>query len=98
MRRIPVLLVLLCFGLMLPGLSATPSHELLDLGRVDEAVQVFEHQVQQAPSDGASYNLLCRAYFMREEWDRGIANCEKARNLDPQNSVYQRWLGSIYGE
>jgi tetratricopeptide (TPR) repeat protein len=99
MRRIPVLLALLCFGFTLPSLAATPSsHELLDAGRVDEAVQVFERQVQQAPSDAASYNLLCRAYFVREEWDRGIANCEKARNLDPRNSLYQLWAGSIYGE
>ena len=35
---------------------------------------------------------------MIEEWDRGIAACEKARSLDPQNSVYHLWLGRIYGE
>src|SRR6201993_2640881 len=79
------------------SLGASP-RELLASGHVDEAVQVLEHQVRQAPNDASGYNLLCRAYFMMEDWDRGIANCEKARNLDPQNSVYQRWLGRNYGE
>ena len=99
MRRIAVLSLMLSFGFALPGESAAPSAQaLLDSGRVDEAVQVFEQQIRETPNDAAGYNLLCRAYFMREEWDRGIANCEKARNLDPQNSLYHLWLGSIYGE
>ncbi|HET9319808.1 MAG TPA: tetratricopeptide repeat protein [Bryobacteraceae bacterium] len=99
MRRGVVLFLLLSLGFVLPGMSATPSaQELLDSGRADEAVQAFEQQVRDSPNDAAGYNLLCRAHFMREEWDRGIANCEKARDLDPQNSLYQLWLGSIYGE
>jgi tetratricopeptide (TPR) repeat protein len=99
MRRGVVLFLLLFLGFVLPGVSATPSaQELLDAGRADEAVQAFEQQVRDSPNDAAGYNLLCRAHFMREEWDRGIANCEKARTLDPENSRYNLWLGSIYGE
>src|SRR6201993_2621567 len=79
------------------SLGASP-RELLASGHVDEAVQMLELQVRQAPDDTAGYNLLCRAYFMMEEWDRGISNCERARNLDPQNSFHYVWLGRIYGE
>jgi len=79
--------------------AANPSpKELLAAGRADDAVQVLQQQVSQSPSDAESNNLLCRAYFMLEEWDRGIAACERARDLDPQNSVYHLWLGRIYGE
>ena len=53
---------------------------------------------QLSSTDADSYNLLCRAYFMLEEWDRGIATCERARNLDPHKSLYHLWLGRIYGE
>ena len=82
-----------------PGVSASASpQELLASGRVDEALQMLEQQVNQAPNDAAGYNLLCRAYFMSEDWDRGISNCEHARNLDPKNSRYHLWLGRIYGE
>ena len=84
---------------LLTGLTLAASpQDLLASGHVDEAVQVLEQQVRQSPNDAAGYNLLCRAYFMMEEWDRGTANCERARNLDSQNSFQYVWLGRIYGE
>jgi hypothetical protein len=65
MRRIAVLALLLSFGFVLPGVSSEPSaQELLDSGHADEAVQVFELRVREAPNDATGYNLLCRAYFM----------------------------------
>jgi len=86
-----------CF--LLKPASADPSpKELLAAGRVDDAIQALDQQIQRTPGDAESYNLLCRAYFMLEEWDRGIPACEHARSLDPQNSLYQLWLGRIYGE
>lgn len=98
MPRTAVILLLASLFLV-PGVSASASpQELLASGRVDEAVQVLEQQVNHAPNDAAGYNLLCRAYFMMEDWDRGISNCEHARSLDPQNSRYHLWLGRIYGE
>lgn len=35
---------------------------------------------------------------MTEEWDRGIPECERARNLAPAKSLNYLWLGRIYGE
>jgi tetratricopeptide (TPR) repeat protein len=75
--------------------------ELLATGHVDEAIQALQKKIDPSPADAESaksYNLLCRAYFMLEEWDRGVAACERARNLDPQNSLYQLWMGRAYGE
>src|SRR5580704_4408940 len=90
---------LLLVALLPRPASALPSpKELLASGRVDEAVQALQQQVARTPTDAESHNLLCRAYFMLEEWDRGIAACERARNLDPQKSLYHLWLGRIYGE
>ena len=92
---VPAFFVFLLFG---SAPAATSPKELLASGRVDEALQTLQQQVTHSPTDAASQNLLCRAYFMLEEWDRGIAACERARNLDPQNSLYYLWLGRIYGE
>jgi tetratricopeptide (TPR) repeat protein len=78
--------------------AATSPRELIAAGRVDEAVQTLEQQVGRTSTDSDAYNLLCRAYFMIDEWDRGITACERARSLDPQNSLYHLWLGRIYGE
>jgi len=85
--------------LVLVHAYAEPSgKELLDAGRVDDAVAQLQQQIARNPEDAVANNLLCRAYFMMEEWDKGIPACERARNLDPQNSSYSLWLGSIYGE
>src|SRR5580692_10141547 len=92
---------LLFFALLLPVHAAASSgksgKELLAAGRADEAIQTLEQQIHRTP-DAESYNLLCRAYYMTDEWDRGITACERARSLDPQNSLYHLWLGRIYGE
>ncbi len=77
--------------------AATPK-ELLAAGRVDEALQTLQQQVGRSPNDAEAQNLLCRAYFMLEEWDRSITACEHAVRLDPQKSLYQLWLGRAYGE
>jgi tetratricopeptide (TPR) repeat protein len=76
--------------------AATPK-ELLAAGRVDEAIQTLRQRVERSP-DAESFNYLCRAYFMLEEWDRGIAACERARDLDSQKGLYYLWLGRISGE
>lgn len=85
--------------------NATPStaspqsaKDLLASGRVDEVIPVLQREINQFPNDAELHNLLCRAYFMTEDWDRGIAECERARNLAPQKSLYHLWLGRIYGE
>jgi len=96
LSRLPILFFSL-FLLLLPARAADSGKQLLAAGRADEAIRTLEQQVRRSP-DAESYNLLCRAYFMIDEWDRGIAACERARNMDPQNSLYHLWLGRIYGE
>ncbi|HEY6369244.1 MAG TPA: tetratricopeptide repeat protein [Candidatus Sulfotelmatobacter sp.] len=90
--------LLLLPGPLLPAYAATSPKELLAAGRADEAIQILEQQVGRGGTDAEAYNLLCRAYFMIEEWDRGITACEHARNLDPQRGLYHLWLGRVYGE
>jgi cytochrome c-type biogenesis protein CcmH/NrfG len=71
---------------------------LLAEGRVDDAILLLQSTVNSAPRDSESYNLLCRAHLVVGEWDPGIAACEKAVSLDPDNAEYHSWLGRIYGE
>jgi tetratricopeptide (TPR) repeat protein len=85
---------------LLPSLAAADSADskLLAEGRVDDAIASLQHKISSEPRDAESYNLLCRAYFMLGEWDKGVAACEKAVALDPENAQYHLWLGRIYGE
>jgi len=92
------LLFTLLFAFLLHAYAVSSPKELLAGGHVDDAIQTLQHQLELSTTDADSYNLLCRAYFMLEEWDRGIAACERARNLDPRKALYHLWLGRTYGE
>jgi len=89
---------LLPFVLTVLAFADAPPEKLLAQGRVDEAIAALQQKTSAAPNDAESYNLLCRAYFSMGQWDRGIPNCEKATQLDPNNGRYHLWLGRIYGE
>jgi tetratricopeptide (TPR) repeat protein len=84
--------------LVATSFAQSKPQQLLGSGHVDEALRILGQQTSHPDADAESYNLLCRAYFMLDEWDRGIAACERATNLDPHNSLYFLWLGRIYGE
>jgi len=86
---------ILSYPLELPA-AQTPE-ELLSAGRVDQALQMLEHQLHTAPTAEA-YNLFCRSHFELGAWDAGIPSCEKAVALEPTNGLYHLWLGRIYGE
>jgi tetratricopeptide (TPR) repeat protein len=98
MKSIILSSLLLSAPFVLPVHADATGKELLATGHADEATQTLEQQVSRSPSDAEAYNLLCRSYFMMEEWDRGIAACEHARSLDPGKSLYHLWLGRAYGE
>jgi tetratricopeptide (TPR) repeat protein len=83
--------------LSLPLAAADTAQDLLNAGRVDQAIQTLEQQIHSAPTAEA-YNLLCRVHFELDAWDAGIPACEKAVALDPSNGLYHLWLGRIYGE
>lgn len=78
--------------------AETSANQLLAAGRVDDAFRLLDEQINRSPQDAAAQNQLCRAYYMLEEWDPGITACVRARDLDLQNSMYQLWLGRVYGE
>lgn len=79
--------------------SAAPSPEaLLAQGRVDDAIDSLEAKLSNAPSDADSYLLLCRAYFVLDNWDAGVKACQKAVALQPSSSDFHLWLGRVYGE
>jgi tetratricopeptide (TPR) repeat protein len=77
------------------GISA---EQMLQEGRVDEAIASLQQQIKTSPWDADAQNLLCRSYFTLGNWDRAISACAKATSLQPSNSLYHLWLGRAYGE
>jgi cytochrome c-type biogenesis protein CcmH/NrfG len=99
MKRIVALFFLL-LSLMttLSASAADSAAEKLAAGRVDDVISELNGRLSATPSDAESANLLCRAYFALEEFDRAESSCKKAVALDPKNGRYHRWLAHVYGE
>ena len=95
--------VILALGVMLPAASASPkaapmlAQELLNQGRVDDAVAQLQERIRKSPHDAEAHHLLSRAYLMVESWDKAVAPAEQAVALQPGNSNYHLWLGRAYG-
>jgi tetratricopeptide (TPR) repeat protein len=77
---------------------ADSAQEMLSAGRIDDAIAQLNGRLSAAPSDAESSNLLCRAYYALDDWDRAESSCRKAVALDPANSRFHLWLGRVYGE
>ncbi len=97
-RASRVWLVLLSLSVSLTASLADSAQDKLAAGRVDEAIAELNGRLSSAPADAESSNLLCRAYFALEDWDRAESSCRKAASLDPANSRFHLWLGRVYGE
>jgi tetratricopeptide (TPR) repeat protein len=91
------IVLFLLLALLAPG-WADSAKDLLVAGRIDDAIAQLNGRLSSAPSDAESSNLLCRAYFALDDWNRAEAPCKKAVALDPSNSLYHLWLGRVYGE
>lgn len=100
--RLRVLIVALV--VMLAALPASskaalpmPAQDLLNQGRVDDAIAQLQARIQKNPNDAEAHHLLSRAYLMIESWDKAVPPAEQAVALEPDNSDYHLWLGRAYG-
>lgn len=89
-------LLMACLMLPTPSSAAIKPGELLDAGRVDEALRLLAPEAKSMNAENLNY--LCRAYYQLEDWDNAMQNCERATQLEPRNSTFQLWLGRSYGE
>jgi tetratricopeptide (TPR) repeat protein len=91
--------LLMAIGVCSLAASAAPAPEtLLAQGRVDDAINTLENKLSSAPDDAHAHNLLCRAYFIVDNWDAAAKACQQAVSLQPSNSDFHLWLGRVYGE
>jgi tetratricopeptide (TPR) repeat protein len=81
-----------------PDLSLKFAADLLNAGRVDEAIVLLGSRLKAQPQDAEAYNLLARTYYATGRWDEAVSAGEKAVALAPGNSAYHMWLGRMYGE
>jgi tetratricopeptide (TPR) repeat protein len=91
------IVIFFLISLCTAALADSPK-DLLQAGRVDDAIAALNGLISANPNDAQAIHQLCRAYFQYEDWDRAESRCKRAVELQPNNSGYHRWLGRIYGE
>ncbi|MGD0212858.1 MAG: tetratricopeptide repeat protein [Terriglobales bacterium] len=90
--------VLLVLMMLVAASVADSAREMLSAGRVDDAIAELNGRLSSVPADAESANLLCRAYFEVEDWERAESSCKKATVLNPNDGRFHLWLGRVYGE
>jgi Flp pilus assembly protein TadD len=97
-RASRVFFVFLTLLASLTASVADSAKDMLAAGRIDETIAQLNSHLSATPPDAESANLLCRAYFALEDWERAESSCRKAVTLDPGNGRFHLWLGRALGE
>lgn len=66
-------------------------------GHADDAIAVLQEDLSRDSANAADHNFLCRVYIQVEQWSQAEQECNRAVELEPNNSVYHQWLGRAYG-
>lgn len=69
----------------------------LQNGEADKALELLQ-ALPPGTNRAQAMNLECRVRFTLQQWEAAADACQRAVNLDGQNSNYQMWLGRALGE
>ena len=89
--------LLLFFSARLLLADATQANNLLQQGRVAEAITSLQGVLAEQPDDAQAHLLLCRVYYAQNLADNAIRECELAVSRAPYSSDSQLWLGRAFG-
>jgi cytochrome c-type biogenesis protein CcmH/NrfG len=67
-------------------------------GKNDDAIRVFQLNVQQNPNSSSAYSSLADAYAAAGQKDLAIQNYEKAVQLEPRNREADQKLKELRGQ
>jgi tetratricopeptide (TPR) repeat protein len=87
----------LILGCLLIPLVERAAAEPLSVGRPDEAINSLNQTIRTDPNNAEAYSILCRVYYLIDNWEQAISNGERAVQLNPQAASYHLWLGRAYG-
>jgi tetratricopeptide (TPR) repeat protein len=74
----------------------TAQHQF-NSGNYTAALKTLQGAAAQNPSSAEVQYWLGRCYYELRDYDNAIVAGEKSVELDPKNSLYHQWLGTIYG-
>jgi tetratricopeptide (TPR) repeat protein len=70
----------------------------LQQGEADQALSLLAGLPADESASAEAHNLRCRVYFILENFDTAVKECQQAVEAEGQNSDYHMWLGRALGE
>ena len=70
----------------------------LQQGEADQALSLLDGLPPDEGGSAEGHNLRCRVYFILENFDTAVKECQQAVQAEGQNSDYHLWLGRALGE
>jgi tetratricopeptide (TPR) repeat protein len=70
-------------------------YQLLQNGKIKEAIEVFKINVAEFPDSFNTYDSLGEAYMMDRQKEKAIANYEKSIEMNPDNQNGKDMLAKI---
>ncbi len=70
-------------------------YQLMNDGRVDDAIKIFQLLVFEFPNDFNGYDSLGEAYYMNENYEKAVINYQKSLDLNPKNTNAERFITKI---
>lgn len=67
-------------------------------GHANDAIALLQQDLSKNSANAADHDLLCRVYIQEEQWTQAEQECNRAVELEPNNSRYHQWLGRAYGD
>src|SRR5487761_896192 len=71
--------------------------QYLNNGHANEAIALLQQDLSKNSANATDHDLLCRVYIEEERWTEAEQECNRAVELEPNNSRYHEWLGRAYG-
>ena len=72
--------------------------QYLNNGHANDAIALLQQDLSKTSANAADHDLLCRVYIQEELWTQAEQECNRAVELEPNNSRYHLWLGRAYGD
>jgi adenylate cyclase len=76
-----------------PDIIAAAAMLLLQLGRLDQAIELLEYVTTQDPVHAITHSNLGKAYMSAGRWDDAIASQRASLRLGPDRFTTHYWLG-----
>lgn len=80
-----------------PAVERSIRQDLND-GHANDAIARLRQELSNNSDNARDHDLLCRVYIEEEQWTPAEQECNRAVELEPNNSRYHQWLGRAYGD